>query len=55
MRDAGREQINLVPGLSLSPDAIVKQPRLPLADFTPATTAAFLRAMDWFEARLTET
>lgn len=54
VRDAWREQINLAPSITLPPDSIVKQPRLPLADFTPATTAAFLRAMEWFKARLTD-
>jgi len=51
-RDAWREQINRAPGLQLPSDALVKQPRLALADFAPATTAAFLEAMAWFQERL---
>ena len=52
LRDAFRLELNKAPGVSLPPDAIVKQPRLPLADFAPSTTQAFLRAMDWFKAQL---
>lgn len=51
-RDAWREQLNLALRDPLPSDAIVKQPRLALADFTPTTTSTFLRAMDWFKARL---
>jgi hypothetical protein len=52
VRDAFRLELNKAPGVSLPADAIVKQPRLALADFPPSTTQGFLRAMDWFKAQL---
>ncbi|MGA0598431.1 hypothetical protein [Enterovirga sp. CN4-39] len=47
-RQALLDRLNAVPGIRLPPDAVSKRKTIPLAPFTPASTAAFLAVMDWF-------
>ena len=46
------DRLNAVPGVRLPPDAVSKRKTIPLADFTPDATAAFLAVMDWFVEEL---
>lgn len=51
-RQALLDRLNAVPGIRLPPDAVAKRKGIPLAAFTPETTAGFLAAMDWFVEEL---
>lgn len=47
-RQALLDRLNAVPGIRLPPDAVSKRKGIPLAAFTPETTAGFLATMDGF-------